>query len=287
MNPTPAKVFRPITLSDLSSCLRLSTSAGWNQTEGDWKRIVTSPGSSHGVWFDQGEARASFSVVCYENRICWIGMILVDPEYRGGGLGKAAFSSSLAAAEAMGCTISGLDATTLGEPMYRKFGFDGRIHLHRMTGSLSQLPVGDIAIEHLSKANRDEACRLDQEETGLNRSFIWRQWMEDPDVQGWLVRSQEGEAVGTGLLRPGREAWHLGPVVAKSPAAFRAILHSTYATIGSHLLYVDCPAGGEEDHILQSAGLHAARKLLRMTAPQISLDLCGKHLWCGAGFEWG
>lgn len=124
-------VFQPLCERWIASACRLSTRAGWNQNEEDWRRLVRVAPAGVKVWIDAGEVRASYSVVTYGRESAWIGMVLVDPDYRGKGLGKAAFLGALEEARASKAAVIGLDATDLGEPIYRKFGFKATLPLSR------------------------------------------------------------------------------------------------------------------------------------------------------------
>ena len=114
--------FEPLREEWIPSAFRLSIQAGWNQTEGDWLRLMNLPSGGVRVWRDQGEVRASYSLSGYGN-IAWIGMILVDEAYRGAGLGKASFRAALDQSQLLGFATLGLDATSLGEPIYAREGF--------------------------------------------------------------------------------------------------------------------------------------------------------------------
>jgi len=62
--------------------LRLNTLSGWNQTSADWERfLITSPRGCF-VMEDSNNVVGTAATICYENRFAWIGMVLVDPEYR-------------------------------------------------------------------------------------------------------------------------------------------------------------------------------------------------------------
>src|SRR5262249_51209997 len=73
---------RVMTESDLASGVRLNTLAGWNQTAGDWSRFLARSPRGCFVVEDGTKVVGTATTVCYEDRFAWIGMVLVDPEYR-------------------------------------------------------------------------------------------------------------------------------------------------------------------------------------------------------------
>src|SRR5260370_13144230 len=71
----------------------------------------------------------------------WIAMVLVEPDWRGRGIGKALMSHALSFLDAQGVLSVRLDATALGKPLYEKLGFVVEYELARYEGvSLAPSP---------------------------------------------------------------------------------------------------------------------------------------------------
>lgn len=271
--------FVPLAEDFISSACRLSTQAGWNQTEEDWRRLTRLPGSQVRIWADAGEIRVSYSVVAWASTVAWIGMMLVDEAYRGTGLGKTAFSSALR--EAREFSTIGLDATQLGEPIYLKNGFQTICPIVRWAGSLKTSAPCERDIRAGLSAG---VLELDARVCGVNRSLL----LKDFQASGAPVFSLEkaGETTAFGILRPGRTASHLGPVVASSGQEFRSILgHAAQLCEGKSMI---CDAlSSKAGEMLADFGLRPVRTLKRMTLPAGEHCLTGEGVWCGAGFELG
>lgn len=90
----------------VASAFRLSTQAGWNQTEDDWRRLMRLNPERARVW-----------------------------RYSGKGLGKATLAAALE--QPLQLPILGLDATHLREPLYRKAGFKSISPIVRWEGVIS------------------------------------------------------------------------------------------------------------------------------------------------------
>lgn len=93
--------------------------------------------------------------------------------------------------------------------------------------------------------------------------------------------------MGHAVLRPGRERWHLGPVVADGPAALRSVLAAGADRLGDDPVFVDALAGEEESAVLSAAGPEAEYELDRTTAPPSSGTLSGDTVVAAAGLELG
>jgi len=78
---------RIMTMADIPAGMRLKEIAGWNQTTADWKRFLeASPGGCFAAEED-GRVCGTATTISFENRFAWVGMVLVDPEYRSRGIG--------------------------------------------------------------------------------------------------------------------------------------------------------------------------------------------------------
>src|SRR5579872_6878429 len=114
---------RVLTSTDIPAGMRLKEAAGWNQTESDWRTMLTlAPQSCFGIDCD-GELRATTTAICYGRELAWVGMVLTDPEYRGRGMARRLMEHTLDHLRRDGVHWIKLDATAMGRPVYERFGF--------------------------------------------------------------------------------------------------------------------------------------------------------------------
>jgi GNAT superfamily N-acetyltransferase len=103
--------------------VELSSLAGWNQTAEDWRMLMDlEPDGCFAVEAD-GRLVSTTTIVCYGNRLAWIGMVLTRPEYRGRGFARQLLAHALDYANRRGVETVKLDATEFGQPLYAQFGF--------------------------------------------------------------------------------------------------------------------------------------------------------------------
>ncbi len=76
----------PLTLSDHDGALALSTAIGWNQRAEDWRMLLRIAPSGSFAAVADGRVVGTAIGIDY-GRFGWIAMMLVDPAYRGRGLG--------------------------------------------------------------------------------------------------------------------------------------------------------------------------------------------------------
>jgi GNAT superfamily N-acetyltransferase len=249
---------RELHLFPIDALLRLSVAAGWNQTEADWRRILRlSPGLCWGIEVE-GQLAASATGFLAEDNLAWIGMVLTLPEFRGRGLAGQLVGMLIEILRARGHERIGLDATAMGAPLYRKFGFreQGTLERWLRPGDTMVIPNSD---EFPATAN--EFCRA----LACDGSF-WR----SPQAACFL--------------RPGAQANYLGPFEASHVSAAQSMLARLPLQWSlAWDLSADHPYASQ---LAQSIGLQPSRSLLRMGLGP-SLDPQEETCLGIAGFEYG
>lgn len=272
-------VARLLRRSDLAGVMRLKESAGWNQTEEDWERLLElEPEGCFGLEQD-GALAATATALAYGRDLAWIGMVLTLPEHRGRGYARRMMECAMAFAERRGVAQVGLDATDMGLPLYQKFGFAPLAVVERWErpGTAGTVPPAAVT------AWAPDAA-LDRAAFGTDRSRL----LENLAREGAATVPGEGYAMG----RAGSKAAYFGPCVARSAGAARQLLGWFLARHPGQAAYWDILADNHEAVALaESYGYRRARKLTRMlrelrpveegTRPDPSL------VFAIAGFECG
>ena len=257
---------RVMTENDIAAGMRLKELAGWNQTEADWKRFLRASQEGCFVAEVDGKVCGSAATIVYGGRFAWVGMVLVDPEYRGLGIGTRLLERCIAYLDSIGVPCIKLDATPLGKPIYEKFGFVTEYELERwilkrVPGSLPQL--ADTG-ETMPGPLLDFVMKADGVAFGADRSAILRSVNEEEPrfTDGlWNAGGMEGYAFG----RHGSFADHLGPWIAKDAATGERILEQFLRQSCRETVVTDClQANPFAKKLLQTRGFEFARPLTRM-----------------------
>jgi len=268
----------------LAGCLALSKSAHWNQNEADW-RLMLEIGHGWGVSLDDGTLAASTLVLPY-GRFAWVSMVLVLPEHRRKGYATQLLRKALAELENRGLTPI-LDATPAGREVYVQEGFRDTWGFRRF-----QLPEAIAAIERptgvrlLRAADWPLLLALDAQAFGASRERLLRS-LAARLPQAALVAEESGKLAGFLLGRDGREARQLGPLVARSSDAARALLAEALAKV-SPPLYLDVV--DREPGItawLESLGFEFQRPFTRMVHGAPVAPGEAGLVFCPAGPELG
>jgi GNAT superfamily N-acetyltransferase len=194
--------------SDARAGLTLSTEAQWNQNEADWHFFLTA-GEVFGVRDRDGLLIASAALLPYASGNAWISMVLVTENWRRRGLATKLVDACLAAAAMQGLT-TWLDATPAGATVYGPLGFAPTLQLRRLRLG-KPISTKAEAPPSLSRCDLGEFVARDGNAMGFDRAALLGELSGRSGSRLW----SEGGAVA--LVRDGRKARHIGPVLAESP----------------------------------------------------------------------
>ena len=262
-------VLRLLTAADLDAALGLSTAAGWNQRPADWRMLLRlAPSGAFAAVADSTIVGTAIGID-YGGQFGWIAMMLVDPGWRGRGIGARLLEAAMSAVPA-GLPIR-LDATPLGRPLYRRYGFDDEAGLTRHVAEASR-PAPDDArhgapspVRRLTPADLSRVTAQDVRIFGAHRRALLEWLLDGAPQYAQAIDSDAGVHYCFG--RPGRLFDQIGPVVGDDESA-RALVSASLAAANGRAVVVDAfdrDAGFGE--WLRSHGFSAARPLFRMCRP--------------------
>jgi len=144
----------------------------------------------------------------------WLGHIIVSPNHRNAGIGSAITKALIDLSQRNSCRSLQLIATTLGEPVYKKFGFEVVTQYLFFDHGMSLSPQTSPEISPFQKPHEEALFELDRFVSGedrkkllcdhLNNSFVF--------VENNLLKGFYMPTLGEGLI------------LADSPAAGLALM---------------------------------------------------------------
>jgi GNAT superfamily N-acetyltransferase len=205
-------------IDDVQAGLVLSTEAGWNQNEADW-RFFLSKGVVFGIR-DGQRLVATAALLPYSAGNAWISMVLVTADFRRRGIATKLVDACLDVATRRGLT-TWLDATPAGAAVYGPLGFTPTLQLRRLR---LDRPAAAKVVLPLSTCSLDMLIARDADTMGFDRRSLLSQFGARSGSRS--VSSAEAMA----LIRGGRTARHIGPLLAdradQALALVDAIVHS-------------------------------------------------------------
>jgi GNAT superfamily N-acetyltransferase len=259
---------------DIAAGMRLCRASNWNQLEDDWRVFLNTSGSGGflaGKAGNEGEDRRVVGTVTFlrYDSFAWIAMMLVDPQERGAGIGARLMAEALSALKDVDCV--GLDATPMGEPLYRRFGFLNDFALVRTkavvdaaTVELARPQSPSTVVREMRREDLSDVLRRDREVFGADRGELLASLLARAPECAWIAK--DGAAVcGYTFGRPGWLYHQVGPVVAEDSATARALVARCLSELNGKRVAIDAPRlDGEWLNWLESIGFVVERPFVRM-----------------------
>jgi len=229
-------VVRQLVESDLDACMALKDAAGWNQVVADWRlTMALNPQGCFGA-VQNGRLVGTAVVVEYGKQLSWIGMVLVDPQYRGRGIGRQLMEQAIRRGKSRTRVVM-LDAAAMGRPLYEKLGFKECGSLTRMTGKGGHGAMS-TDIRSIRTSDMPAIARLDRAVFGCNRlPLLDALRRRKPEFA--LVLRNKGGIAGFCFGRDGSGSVQVGPIVARTPEDAMAMVDHAIAMAGGSTVAVD------------------------------------------------
>ena len=248
--------------SGAAAALALSDAAGWNQTAADWA-LFAAHGRLASRRTDDGQLVATAAALPYGAAQGWISMVLVRADWQKRGLATELLGECMDHLRALRITPL-LDATPAGEPVYRRLGFYRGLAFARWQATLphglGQPGQGAVAPRAAFASDWPALLALDAAANGVSRAFLLEALLARPDSRAWVDAAERGFV----LLRSGRRATQIGPLVAADDASAIGLLDAALATVsGAVFLDLLAPRRARAEH-LQGLGFTQQRPFVRM-----------------------
>ena len=255
-----AYTIRPMRADEIALAADWAAAEGWNPGLGDAACFATVDAEGFLIGELDGKPAATISCVNYDDRFAFLGFYIVRPDLRGRGLGLRIWQAAIAHA---GARTIGLDGVVAQQDNYRKSGFALAYRNIRYGGrvtagggssgavALADIPLSIIAADD---ATVFPAARLD---------FL-RAWIGSAGHVGRaLVR--DGALAAWGVIRPCRQGFKVGPLVADDRVAAEAVLDALIAAAAGGEVFLDVPERNPDAVALaQARGLAPVFETARM-----------------------
>jgi predicted N-acetyltransferase YhbS len=286
---------RLLTDGDVDAALALSASCGWNQRAEEWHMMLQiAPSGTFTASTPDGVVGTAIGIDY--GQFGWIAMMLVNPAWRGRGLGARLLEAAMGAVPPE--LPIRLDATPLGRPLYERYGFvlESSLTRHVRPADAGPPPAPDGEVRPLAESDLATVMRLDDRISGAHRHDPLRWAFGDAPRYAWIGENRVGVAsgfsrpsteLGTALSqskgrkdvadadpsgyclgRGGRLFDHIGPIVADATASATALAAAAIAGSDGRALVID--AHDSHDAFtawLRNAQFEPQRPLYRMCRP--------------------
>ena len=270
-----------LSVEDVEAGLRLSGQAGWNQLAEDWL-LYLRHGHAVGFQGDDGQIVGTAAAMPYEGGYGYLALVLVTPAWRRQGLGTRMVEHCIKWLEDRH-KIPLLDATAAAACGYRRQGFVPMLELDRWEINLPpEVPAKGAAVA-ASVSDLAKMVELDMQAFGAARPHLLDDIRRRDGTRGIIAPSRDGFA----MLRRGRRAAQIGPLIAPDDHVAIALLDTVIAGGGGDII-IDVPKSQTAfGTALEAKGFTRRRSFLRMVRGEPPVPRGPVHLYASTGAEYG
>ncbi|HEY3869815.1 MAG TPA: GNAT family N-acetyltransferase [Actinocrinis sp.] len=231
-----------------AAAIAWAAAEGWNPGLRDSDAFLPQdPGGFFLGRLDGAEVSA-ISVVNYGDEFAFLGFYLVDPRLRGRGLGIATWRAAIGhAAEDRVARPIGLDGVIAQQENYERSGFTAAYRTLKYGGVIRPCPrpaapETGLVVFPAREVGIDELAAYDRQCYPAERREFVHRWIAVPGHTAFAAISRDEEAiVGYGVIRPGRDAYRIGPLFADTPQAAAALYEALTADLAGSPVQIDVP----------------------------------------------
>jgi ribosomal protein S18 acetylase RimI-like enzyme len=265
MPDNPDIFVRPMHLRDLKSVMELSIAEGWNQTEKDWRLLLDNQLNTCIISQYDQKVIGTATAINYSNLEGWIGMVLVDKEFRRQGVGRMLVTNIIE--RSGGFKSVKLDATPAGQPLYQKLGFIEERVLYRMINpcfkSIDNDTI-DLTPERIQLEDFEEIIKFDKNIFGVDRSYLIKTIFQNYPGKAFLLKRND-RICGYILGRDGIKFNYIGPVFALTNTGAKALISKSIKSLCGQSVALDVQSDKIElIEWLESIGFIRQRQFVRM-----------------------
>jgi len=222
--------------ADIPEGLKLCRKAKWNQMEADWQLFLQQSTEACLVATDNDQVVGTVTTIRYQDSFSWVGMVLVDPDFRRKGIGQQLLQEALQLLQSEE-TVK-LDATPQGREVYLKLNFVDEYPLSRMNRVLTEDIFHSTRARAIHKEDLPSLIEFDSKIFGADRSSLL-QWMWEK-APGFAFLIEEGNEIkGYAMGRYGHDFMHVGPVIAQNFSIAKELVLAALQNCAGHPVILD------------------------------------------------
>ena len=277
---------RLMTEDTIAQAMKLKQLENWSQTESDWRRLIRLEPQGCFIASIGERLIGTTTTTTYGRDLAWIGMVLVDPEYRRRGIATRLLGAAIDYLKSAGVASIKLDATPAGQPLYEILGFAGEVLIERWQAVAKPNQAGNRSA--IEANDLSSVLAFDRRAFGADRGKLLDLLKADSRVKPLIATAPDGQVTGYVLARRGAQATYIGPLVAAGEQTATELLDGMLDQLAGENVSVDFHTGFKTtDAMLGERGFVRQRNLLRMYYGNPSPAGTSPMIFAIAGLEFG
>lgn len=194
---------------DIDDAIALTNLEDWGYTRADFRRLLALSPNGCFVAESEGRVVGVLTTTMYD-RLAFLGAVIVHPELRGQGVGKAMMEVALNYLSAAGVRTVRLNALLHAIPFYERLGFHGEYEIVRWRGPAT---AGRMrAVRPVRRSDLEAIARFDAPFFGADRLPLLDR-LEQEFSSTFLVVEVRGAIRGYIVGNPSGDSCEIGPWV--------------------------------------------------------------------------
>lgn len=233
--------FRPLSRGEIDLVVEWAASEGWNPGYQDAEAFYLADPEAFWGMEVEGNLVGAGAIASYEGKIGFMGLFIVDPEWRGRGLGRQLWyfrRDRLLSRLEDGAPIC-MDGVFAMQDFYASGGFVCTHRNLRMEGEGRAFDE-DPRIYPLEEVPFDVVENFDRAHFGASRTEFLRHWIQ-PEGGASFAFIDDVHLAGMAVVRPCRVGFKIGPLFATSTSAAESLFCQCSNFAQGHPVYLDTP----------------------------------------------
>jgi ribosomal protein S18 acetylase RimI-like enzyme len=252
---------RPFGRRDIRFAVTQTEREGWDSTPASFELCLEHDPAGCFIAVADDEPVGMVTTTRYA-RTAWIGHLIVSPEHRVRGIGRALMERAMAHLTDQGVATIRLEADPPGMHLYRQLGFVEEFESLRFrlreAGRRKRGPI-----EPIEAGGLVQTAAFDRDHFGDDRSRLLGLLSDRADAA--LEGREAGRLTGYVFAVPGRGVTRLGPWVAVDGDCAQTLLRSVVAELPGRTFGVGAPAANRDaQHLFRSHGFERLKSSVRM-----------------------
>lgn len=228
-------IIRKMTSAEVEFAISLAASEGWNPGRSDAGCFYNTDPQGFFIGELAGKPVGCISAVAYGDSFGFLGFYIVNPEYRGRGIGSKLWNTAITY---LGERNIGLDGVLEQQENYKKQGFRLAYRNIRYEGIGNGIRSRNVV--PLSGIPFTEILTYDNNFFPAERKDFLQGWLNMPNAVSFgVIKNQK--LSGYGLIRSCGRGYKLGPVFAADEQIAEDLFQSLTANVSGSPVFLDIP----------------------------------------------
>ena len=243
---------RKMNKSEVQLAVDWAASEGWNPGLFDAELFYNADPEGFFAGEINGRIVAVGSAVCYDHHYAFCGLYIVDPKFRGRGLGLELTKARL---KYCGDRNIGIDGVLENVEIYKRVGYKPFYMNHRFQVEASLQEFDKECVAQITEAHIEDVIAYDRLCFPAERSHFLKKWIQQPEGMA-LAFVSNGKVCGFAIRRKCLQGYKIGPLFADDAIVAQTLFRALQEDIAGETVILDVPENNQQAMALALSLIH-------------------------------